>query len=79
MDIRQLRNVLAIFDKGSIGKAAEALRVSQPALTKSLRRLEDELQVKLFVRTSRGMPTACARTPNRSAPAFITCATICSP
>jgi DNA-binding transcriptional LysR family regulator len=55
MDIRQLRNVLAIFDKGSIGKAAEALRVSQPALTKSLRRLEDELQVKLFERTSRGM------------------------
>jgi DNA-binding transcriptional LysR family regulator len=55
MDVRQLRNVLAIFENGSIGKAAETLRVSQPALTKSLRRLEDELQVKLFDRTSRGM------------------------
>ena len=55
MDVRQLRNVLAIFDQGSIGKAAETLRVSQPALTKSLRRLEDELQVKLFERTARGM------------------------
>jgi DNA-binding transcriptional LysR family regulator len=55
MDVRQLRNVLAIFEKGSIGKAAETLRVSQPALTKSLRRLEEELQVKLFERTSRGM------------------------
>ncbi len=59
MDLRQLRNVLAIFEKGSIGKAAEALHISQPALTKSLHRLEDELQVKLFERTSRGMtPTA---------------------
>jgi DNA-binding transcriptional LysR family regulator len=55
MDVRQLRNVLAIFEKGSIGKAADALRVSQPALTKSLRRLADDLQVKLFERTSRGM------------------------
>jgi DNA-binding transcriptional LysR family regulator len=55
MDVRQLRNVLAIFDKGSIGKAADVLAISQPALTKSLRRLEDELQVKLFDRTSRGM------------------------
>jgi DNA-binding transcriptional LysR family regulator len=66
MDIRPLSNALAIFEKGSIGKAAEALRVSQPALTKSLRRLEDELQVKLFERTSRGMtPTVygeCLRT-----------------
>jgi DNA-binding transcriptional LysR family regulator len=55
MDVRQLRNVLAIFEKGSIGKAADVLRVSQPALTKSLRRLEEELQVKLFERTARGM------------------------
>jgi DNA-binding transcriptional LysR family regulator len=55
MDVRQLRNVLAIFEQGSIGKAAEALAISQPALTKSLRRLEEELQVKLFDRTSRGM------------------------
>lgn len=55
MDVRQLRNVLAIFEKGSIGKASETLRISQPALTKSLKRLEDELQVKLFERTARGM------------------------
>jgi DNA-binding transcriptional LysR family regulator len=55
MDVRQLRTVLAIFEKGSIGRAAEVLAISQPALTKSLRRLEEELQVKLFDRTSRGM------------------------
>jgi DNA-binding transcriptional LysR family regulator len=55
MDVRQLRNILAIFEKGSIGKAADVLAISQPALTKSLRRLEEELQVKLFDRTSRGM------------------------
>jgi DNA-binding transcriptional LysR family regulator len=66
MDVRQLRNALAVLEKGSIGRAAATLRISQPALTKSIRRLEEELQVKLFERTSRGMiPTAygeCLRT-----------------
>jgi DNA-binding transcriptional LysR family regulator len=55
MDVRQLRNALAVLERGSIGKASEWLRISQPALTKSIQRLEDELQVKLFERTSRGM------------------------
>lgn len=55
MDVRQLRNALAVLDKGSIGKAAEFLHISQPALTKSIRRLEDELQVRLFERNARGM------------------------
>lgn len=62
MELKQLRNVVAVVEHGSIGKASEALHVSQPALTKSLQRLEDQLQVKLFDRTSRGMqPTLCGR------------------
>ncbi len=55
MDIRHLRNMLAIMDEGSIGKAAQRLNVSQPALTKSIQRLEEHLGVRLFDREARGM------------------------
>ena len=66
IDLTSLQLFVAVCELGSIGKAAEWLRISQPALTKSIHRLEDELQVKLFERNSRGMqPTAfgeCLRT-----------------
>jgi DNA-binding transcriptional LysR family regulator len=52
---RQFQNILMIVEKGSLGKAAEALRTSQPALTKSIRRLEEQLGVPLFYRDARGM------------------------
>jgi DNA-binding transcriptional LysR family regulator len=62
MDSRQLRFFRAILDAGSLGKAAEQLNMSQPALTKNLRRLEDELGLKLFDRNSRGVrPTEYGR------------------
>lgn len=61
MDARQLRNVLAVIDHGSLGKAAKALHVSQPALSKSLQRLEQQLDAPLFSRDARGMhPTLYA-------------------
>lgn len=44
---------------GSISKAAEALYLSQPAVTRSIRKLEEILHCSLFARGSRGMkPTA---------------------
>jgi DNA-binding transcriptional LysR family regulator len=52
---RQFQNVLMVMDKGSLGKAAEALNLSQPALTKGVRRLEERLGVPLFHRKTRGM------------------------
>ncbi len=55
MDLRHLRNMLAVMEEGSLGKAAEKLHISQPALTKSIQRLEDQLGVKLFERKARGM------------------------
>ena len=55
MDLRHLRNMLAVMDEGSLGKAAEKLHISQPALTKSIQRLEEQLGVKLFERKARGM------------------------
>src|SRR3954469_18990341 len=55
MDLRHLRNMLAVMEEGSLGKAAQRLNVSQPALTKSIQRLEEHLGVRLFDREVRGM------------------------
>jgi DNA-binding transcriptional LysR family regulator len=54
MYIRHLRQLLAVRKHGSLAKAAEALGVSQPYLSKSIARLEDELCVALFIRTATG-------------------------
>lgn len=48
MDFRELNYVLAIAKYQNITKAAEALYVSQPTLSKFLIGLEDELGIKLF-------------------------------
>ena len=55
MDIRQLRTVLAIAETGSLTKAAELLHVVQPALSRQLKQLEDELGASLFERNRLGM------------------------
>jgi DNA-binding transcriptional LysR family regulator len=54
MDIRHLRQILAIRDHGSFAKAAEALHLAQPALSKSMAKIEDELRLTIFTRTSTG-------------------------
>ncbi|MGN1390163.1 MAG: LysR family transcriptional regulator [Bulleidia sp.] len=48
MDIRQLKYFLAIAEAGSITRASEQLHISQPALSKTLRQLEEELECSLF-------------------------------
>jgi DNA-binding transcriptional LysR family regulator len=61
MDIRHLRNMLAVIQEGSLARAAQRLNISQPALTKSVKRLEDQMGVPLFERGVRGMrPTLYA-------------------
>ena len=55
METRQLLHFLAAVEHGSFHKAAEALNVSQPALTKSIRRLETTLGLTLFERHTRGI------------------------
>ena len=52
---RVLRNFLTVADVGRITTAAESLNVSQPALTKSIQKLEAEVGTKLFTRVPKGM------------------------
>jgi DNA-binding transcriptional LysR family regulator len=54
VDIRSLQQVIAIRKHGSFARAADALGVSQPNLSRSVARLEDELKLKLFDRTAKG-------------------------
>ncbi|MEN1681733.1 MAG: LysR family transcriptional regulator [Planctomycetota bacterium] len=55
MDIEQLRQFLTVARRGSITYAAEELSVSQPALSRSIQRLEDEFGQPLFERRTRSM------------------------
>ena len=55
----QLEAFVEIARKGNMSRAAEALYVSQPALTARMRSLEDDVGSQLLTRTGRGMrPTA---------------------
>lgn len=61
MNTRQLRHFLAVMDLGSLSAAAEVVHLSLPALSRSLRSLEDELRVPLFDRQDRRLrPTPYA-------------------
>ena len=53
--LEKLAGFHAIARDGSVLKAANSLNISQPALTKSIRILEESLKTKLFVRHQRGM------------------------
>lgn len=55
MNMQQLQYVLEIEQCGSINKAAQNLYISQPALSRALRELEDEIGITLFVRNSSGI------------------------
>lgn len=55
MDLRQLRTFVHVAELGSLSKAADRLRIAQPALSRQMRMLEDELKVPLFTRHGRGM------------------------
>ncbi|MGN9778870.1 LysR family transcriptional regulator [Micromonospora sp. H33] len=52
VDLRHLRAFLAIAEEGSITRAAVRLRLTQPALSRTLRQLETHLGVRLVDRTT---------------------------
>lgn len=55
MDLRQLRYFVAVAEQGSISVAAQSVHIAQPALTRQIQALEDELGTRLFERTTRGV------------------------
>jgi DNA-binding transcriptional LysR family regulator len=58
MDVRRLRYFCRVVESGSMSRAATSLNVAQPALSKSIQTLEQELETELFQRTSKGtVPT----------------------
>ena len=50
IEIHLMEHLLAFAECGSLLKAAEKLHMSQPALTRSMKKLEDDLGVSLFLR-----------------------------
>lgn len=52
---RSLETFCAVVSAGSLNVAAERLHLSQPAVSKQIKALEDELGVQLFLRGSRGV------------------------
>lgn len=55
MEIRQLREFLALAEERNFRRAAERLHMAQPPLTRQIRALEDELGTALFLRTPKGV------------------------
>jgi DNA-binding transcriptional LysR family regulator len=55
MELRDLEYFAVVAEYGHLGRAAEALGLSTPALSKSLRRIEKSLQAKLVKRTPKGV------------------------
>lgn len=51
IEFYQLEQLVTVAQEGTLSKAAEVLLISQPGLTRSMQRLEDDLGMKLFHRT----------------------------
>ena len=55
MELRSLHYFVRIAELGSITRASAHLQIAQPALTRHVQRLEDELHTPLFTRANRGV------------------------
>jgi len=55
MDLKQLRAFLTVAETGNVTRAAEVLNLVQPAISRQLQLLEDDIGVSLFERARHGM------------------------
>lgn len=55
MTLQQLRYAIAIADCKSMNKAAAELFITQPSLSNTIKDLENEIHIEIFVRTNRGI------------------------
>jgi DNA-binding transcriptional LysR family regulator len=62
MEFRQINYFIALYEEGTVTRAAYRLNIVQPALSMQIGKLEENVGQKLFERTKQGMvPTAAAR------------------
>jgi len=55
MELRHLKNFIAVAEELSIGRAALRLHISQPPLTRQIQQLEADVGAQLLLRTPRGV------------------------
>lgn len=55
MDFKRLANFIRVAELGSVSRAADRIRIAQPALSRQMRLLEEEMGIPLFVRHRRGI------------------------
>lgn len=55
MDLAQLRQLVVVAERLNLSHAAEAMNLTQPALSKSMQRLQRELGTSIYVRRGRGI------------------------
>lgn len=60
MDFRKLRYFVAVATSGGFSKAATSIQIAQPALSRQIKQLEDDLHAPLFYRNGRGVRLTAA-------------------
>src|SRR3982074_1764810 len=57
---RRLTHLIALAEEGSFARAAQRVHLSQPALSRSIQTLEEEIGLRLFDRAARGVAITSA-------------------
>lgn len=55
MTLQQLKYVIEVADKGSISEASKSLFISQPSLSNAIKELENEIHIRIFIRSNKGI------------------------
>src|SRR3954452_12713108 len=55
IEFRHLRSIIAVAEEGHITRAAERLGVAQPALSRLIKSIEQDIKIQLFRRVPRGV------------------------